>query len=54
MNVCVAANDNLRRNSESQVDTARVESLLIFCLLRNLLYLGKSNVEQHYHFLLHC
>ena len=47
MNVSVAANDNLRRYSESELDAARIESFLIGCLLRNLLYLWKkSNVEQ--------
>ena len=46
MNVSVAANDNLRRNSESEMDAARVESFLMCGLLRNLLYLGKSAVEQ--------
>ena len=46
MNVSVAANDNLRRNSESEMDAARVERLLVCGLLGNLLDLGKSNVEQ--------
>ena len=42
MDVGVAANDNLRRYAESEMDTASVERFLVSCLLGNLLDLQRK------------